>query len=32
MAKLETNVEEVIRTYPFLNYINEDKTHYKTAT
>ena len=32
MAKLEANVEEVIRTYPFLNYINEDKSHYKTAT
>ena len=32
MVKLEANVEEVIRTYPFLNYINEDKSHYKTAT
>ena len=32
MAKIETTVEEVIRNYPFLNYINEDKTHYKTAT
>lgn len=32
MAKLENNVEEVIRNYPFLNYINEDKSHYKTAT
>ena len=32
MLKIETNVEEVIRTYPFLNYINEDKSHYKTAT
>jgi hypothetical protein len=32
MAKLETNVEEVIRNYPFLNYIKEDKSHYKTAT
>lgn len=31
MLKIETNVEEVIRTYPFLNYINEDKSHYKTA-
>lgn len=30
--KIETNVEEVIKTYPFLNYINEDKSHYKTAT
>lgn len=32
MLKLDVNVEEVIRTYPFLNYINEDKSHYKTAT
>ena len=32
MAKLEANVEEVIRTYPFVKYINEDKSHYKTAT
>ena len=32
MIKIEANVEEVIRTYPFLNYINEDKSHYKTAT
>lgn len=32
MVKLEANVEDVIRTYPFLNYINEDKSHYKTAT
>ena len=32
MAKLEDNVEEVIKNYPFLNYINEDKSHYKTAT
>ena len=24
-------VEELIRTYPFLNYINEDKSHYKHA-
>ena len=32
MIKLEANVEEVINNYPFLNYINEDKSHYKTAT
>lgn len=32
MAKFENNVEEIIRNYPFLNYINEDKSHYKTAT
>ena len=32
MLKLESNVEEIIRNYPFLNYINEDKSHYKTAT
>lgn len=32
MAKSETNVEELIKNYPFLNYINEDKSHYKTAT
>lgn len=32
MLKLDANVEEIIRTYPFLNYINEDKSHYKTAT
>ena len=32
MIKNETNVEEVIRNYPFLNYINEDKSHYRTAT
>ena len=32
MVKLEANVEEVINNYPFLNYINEDKSHYKTAT
>ena len=32
MLKLENNVEEIIKTYPFLNYINEDKSHYKTAT
>ena len=27
--EVEANVEEVIRTYPFLNYIKEDKSHYK---
>lgn len=32
MLKLENNVEEIIKTYPFLNYINENKSHYKTAT
>ena len=32
MIKIENNVEEVIRTYPFLNFLNEDKSHYKTAT
>lgn len=32
MLKIENNVEEVIRTYPFLNFLNEDKSHYKTAT
>lgn len=32
MAKLEHNVEEIISNYPFLQFINEDKSHYKTAT
>ena len=32
MVKLEANVEEVINNYPFLIYLNEDKSHYKTAT
>ena len=32
MVKIENNVEEVIRTYPFLNFLNEDKSNYKTAT
>lgn len=32
MLKLDANVEEVIKTYPFLQYLNEDKSHYKTAT
>lgn len=32
MAKLNTNVEDFIKNYPFLNYIKEDKAHYKTAT
>jgi len=31
MAKLETNVEDTIKNYPFLNYINEDKFNYKHA-
>ena len=31
MAKLETNVEDTIKNYPFLNYINEDKSNYKHA-
>ena len=31
MAKSEINIEEFIRTYPFLEYINEDKSHYKHA-
>ena len=32
MLKLENNVEEVIKNYPFLQYLSEDKSHYKTAT
>lgn len=32
MARNDINVEEFIKDYPFLNYINEDKSHYKTAT
>ena len=32
MLKLENNVEEIIKTYPFLQYLSEDKSHYKTAT
>lgn len=32
MVKIDSNVEEVINNYPFLNYINEDKSHYKTAS
>lgn len=32
MVKIESNVEEVIKSYPFLQYLNEDKSHYKTAT
>ena len=32
MVKLEDNVEDIIKNYSFLNYINEDKSHYKTAT
>lgn len=31
MAKSEISIEEFIRTYPFLEYINEDKSHYKHA-
>lgn len=31
MARSEINIEEFIRTYPFLEYINEDKSHYKHA-
>lgn len=31
MARSEISVEELIRTYPFLDYINEDKSHYKHA-
>jgi len=29
--KIDKSVEEVIRDYPFLNYIKEDKSHYKHA-
>lgn len=32
MVKIDSNVEDVINNYPFLNYINEDKSHYKTAS
>lgn len=32
MIKKDSNVEEIIKQYPFLNYINEDKSHYKTAS
>ena len=32
MIKLETNVEDLIKNYPFLQYMNEDKSGYKTAT
>lgn len=31
MSNLESNVESAIKNYPFLNYINEDKSHYKHA-
>lgn len=31
MNNLESNVESTIKNYPFLNYINEDKSHYKHA-
>ena len=30
--KDDKTVEEVIKTYPFLQYLSEDKSHYKTAT
>lgn len=32
MIKSEHTIEDIIRDYPFLNYILEDKSHYKTAT
>lgn len=32
MVKVENNVEEIIKNYPFLNYILEDKSRYQTAT
>lgn len=28
---MQTTIEEYIKSYPFLNYIREDKTHYKHA-
>ena len=28
---MNNSVEEYIRTYPFLQYINEDKSHYQHA-
>lgn len=31
MDKSTTSLEDYIRTYPFLNYIDEDKSHYKHA-
>lgn len=31
MAQIERTIEEIIESYPFLQYINEDKSHYKTA-
>lgn len=31
MARSDISIEEFIRTYPFLEYINEDKSHYKHA-
>lgn len=31
MVRSEISIEEFIRTYPFLEYINEDKSHYKHA-
>ena len=32
MINKDKNIEDIIKNYPFLNYINEDKSHYKTAT
>ena len=32
MIDKDKNIEDIIKNYPFLNYINEDKSHYKTAT
>lgn len=32
MELIKNNLEDIIKNYPFLNYINEDKSHYKTAT
>ena len=31
MIKIENNVEDIINSYPFLDYIRENKSHYKTA-
>lgn len=28
----KVDIEEIVRNYPFLKYIQEDKSHYKTAT
>lgn len=32
MVKSEHTIEDIIKNYAFLNYIQEDKSHYKTAT